>query len=70
MIINIHSAGSPRKRPSEIHDEMISKGNIITFVGLKEVKERTKPPINQKVMTEPPQPITKVRSRQGTLKND
>ena len=67
MIINIHLAGSPRIRPSEIHDNMISKGNMLAFAGLKEVSEETKPPIDQKEMTEPPQ-ITTEKPKNGRSK--
>ena len=63
----MHLAGSPRIRPSEIHDNMISKGNMLTFAGLKEVSEETKPPIDQKEMTEPPQ-ITTEKPKKGRSK--
>lgn len=43
---------------------MISKGNMLTFAGLKEVSEETKPPIDQKEMTEPPR-ITTEKPKKG-----
>ena len=68
MIINKHLAGSPRKRPSEIHDAIISKGNMLTLAGLKEESEGAKPLIDQKEMTEPLQ-LTTEKPKKGRSKD-